>query len=190
MIRMLLIPLLLLSSCALHEPGRRSGNLQLPTGDILYSSSDPSDIVVFSRRGTRFSPILNLTPPSATRYLEPSEGVQCVSIGIAGNSTDYAIKRPIKAGDRYQCLSTSFRVVRCLEECREAIVEVEERLVNNQSRLSTMLVSGCLGVLAFSHTEELTDGVPFDAWVLRGPVGVLADPTYPDCQKLSIRAFR
>ena len=185
--------LLLTLACCAPQANVSTGATVLPDlKGIVYSSTDPSDIMLFSREGTRFSPIVNLMPTVQTKYLEPSSGVQCVSIGIPGNSSEYAIKRPIKEGDRFQCLTTTFRVVRCLENCREAIVEIASgtRRVGNDPYISTMLVSGCLGVLAFSDTEELNDGLPFDALVLRGDVGVLADPTYPNCIKLSRRAFR
>ena len=176
----LLLPAL--ASCASYRSARTDGNIPLASQEIRYASSDARDSVIFSREGTRDGPIVNLRPPSATRYLEPGEGVQCISIGVAGNTDEYAIKRPIRAGDRYQCLTSSFRVIRCFEGCRAAIVQVERLLINGQPYRSTMLINGCLGILAFSDTEDMAEGIPFEAMVLRGNVGILADPNYPNCR--------
>jgi hypothetical protein len=121
-------------------------------------------------------------PPPPARYFEPTEGVQCVSIGRSGDSTDYAIKRPIRANDRYRCLTTSFRVIRCFADCQTAVIEREWRLGDGDGTLkSYMLVDACLGVLAFSETNDFAEGIPHDAEWLRGRVGILADPLYPEC---------
>jgi hypothetical protein len=120
-------------------------------------------------------------PPDATRYLQPTEGVQCVSIGAPGNTDDYAIKRPLRAGDRYQCMMTSFRVVQCFEDCRAAVIQREVRLPDDRTRSSSFYVRNCSGIIAFSNTADMTRGIPFDALLLMGSVGILANPAYPDC---------
>jgi hypothetical protein len=44
-----------------------------------------------------------------------------------------------------------------------------------------MYVNSCLGVLAFS-SENLAGRISLAAELLRGNVGILADPNYPDCR--------
>ena len=157
-----------------------------PAQEIVYASTDLRHLVVFGRDGARFGPPLDYRPghpPAATRYFEPEHGVRCVSIGIPGNTTEYAIKRPISAGERYRCGRTSFRVVRCFAHCRAAIIEHDSRLADNLGAPEGyMYVNSCLGVLAFSSTGDPARGIPLAAELLRGNVGILADRNYPDCQ--------
>ena len=120
-------------------------------------------------------------PPETTRYFEPSEGVQCVSIGASGSTLEYAIRRPIRAGDAYRCLTTSFRVVRCFEGCSAAVIQQERRLTNNSTLTSSFYVRNCIGIVAISQAPDMAGGIPFDAMLLLGTVGILADPAYPDC---------
>jgi hypothetical protein len=155
--------------------------------DIIYVSSDLQHIAEFTRDYALFGPPLELLPgrpPPPTRYFEASEGVQCISIGRSGNTTDYAIKRPIRADERFQCLTTAFRVIRCFVDCQTAVIEREWRLSNGHTLSTYMLVDSCLGVLAFSETNDFAIGIPHDAEWLRGRIGILADPNYPDCTSI------
>jgi hypothetical protein len=104
-------------------------------------------------------------------------------MGIPGNTTEYAIKRPIRTGERYQCGRTSFRVIRCFADCRAAVIEYDTRFADNLGAPEGYLyVNGCLGILAFSPTGDLAEGIPLAAELLRGNVGILADPNYPGCR--------
>lgn len=141
--------------------------------------------MAFSPDGARFGPLLDFSPtsqPEQIRFSEPSRGVQCVSIGPAADPTDYAVKRPIRAGDRYECGSATFRVSRCVAECRAAVIQVQHRLGNGRTLPSSMYVDTCLGVLAFSYDPDMVNGIPFEAMMLLGSVGILADRNYPNCQ--------
>jgi len=104
-------------------------------------------------------------------------------MGAPGNNVEYAIRRPIRAGDRYRCLGTTFRVTRCFAECRAAVVEIDAPLSGGVpgTRKTYMYVDSCVGVLAFSQIADLAQGIPLDAVWLRGNVGILADPSYPEC---------
>lgn len=140
--------------------------------------------MIFSRDGLHAGPVLEFLPerpPPPVRYFEPSEGVQCASIGNSEPTTDFAIKRPIRADERYRCGMTSFRVSRCFDNCRAAIVQIEAQLVNNGTRTSYMYVDNCRGVLVFSQIDDLTEGIPLNAEWLRGEVGILAHRDYPNC---------
>ena len=150
----------------------------------MYASHDPSQFILFSGDGVRSGPLLSFLPqhpPDAARYFEPSEGVQCVSIGVSGNTDDYAIKRPIRSGDRYQCLTTAFQVVRCFEDCRAAVIQRQVQLASNRLRTTSLYVRNCHGIIAFSNEADMAQGIPFDAMLLLSNVGILADPAYPDC---------
>lgn len=139
---------------------------------------------MFSANGATFGPLLDVSgafPSVATRYLEPSPGVQCLSIGPAENNDDYAVKRPIRALDQFQCRSTRFRVLRCVQNCRAAVIQREVTRPNNRRERSTIYVDACIGIVAFSDSEDMEDGVPLEAAILRGEVGILADPNYPRC---------
>ena len=174
-----------LASCVSYQPTATRGTMPAPAQEVVYASSDLRHIIVFSRDGFHVGPPLELTPefpPPPVRYFETSEGVQCASIGPLENTTDFAIKRPIRAGERYQCRTTSFRVTRCFEDCRAAVIEIETRLVNNRGTLkSYMYVDRCLGVLVFSQNGDLAEGIPLDAEWLRGNVGILPHRDYPNC---------
>lgn len=182
LIRTALLLLLILASCASHRPAATRSVPPSPAREIVYASTDLRHIIVFTPDRAEFGPPLDFRPESRSdppRYFEPSEGVQCVSIGIPGNSVEYAIKRPIIAGERYRCGTTSFRVTRCFEDCQAAVVEIVDRRGIVTSHL---YVNNCLGVLAFSQTGDLTEGIPLGAELLRGDVGILPDPSYPDCR--------
>lgn len=116
------------------------------------------------------------------RAFRTADNVQCVSVGRPGNTTEYAVRRPIRAGDRYTCLGASFEVALCTDGCRSAIIRVEQaRAPDIGPFRSQMYVDSCRGVLIISDTGDLAEGVPLDALLLRSPVGILADPSYPAC---------
>jgi hypothetical protein len=187
LIRAPAILLLVLASCASHGAAVTNGIASVSGSEIRYASVDLRHLIIFAEDGAHFGPPLEFWPahpPPPTRYFEPSEGVQCVSIGHdSQNSTDYAIKRPIRAGERYRCLTTAFRVIECFMDCQAAIIEREWRLSNGDGTLkSYMYVDSCLGVLAFSESNDLAESIPRDTAWLRGEVGILADRHYPDCR--------
>jgi hypothetical protein len=182
-IRTALFLLLMLASCALHGQVINAGSPPSPQ-EIVYASADLGRISVFAPDGFRYGPPLDYRPdhpPAAIRYFEPEVGVQCVSMGVPGNTTEYAIKRPIRMGERYQCGRTSFRVIRCFADCRAAVIEHDTRFAENLGEPEGYIyVNDCLGILAFSW-RGFTDGIPLDAELLRGNVGILANPNYPNC---------
>jgi len=153
--------------------------------DAVYSTSNPRHPVSsFGVDGYRDGLVLcylSQCPTSPIRRLQPSVGVQCISLGAPGNTVEYALRRPIKAGDRYSCLGTSFRVLRCFDRCNGAVVQREWRSVNGRVQRASLYVERCRGVVAFSHDEDMPGGIPFDAQLLRGAVGILADPDDPGC---------
>lgn len=185
MIRPTLILALTLTSCA---PFRSASQVASPspTQEIVYSSTDLRHVTVFSPDGVRYGPPLDYRPghpPPSTRYVARQDGVHCILIGIPGNTTEYAIKRPIRTGARYQCDRTSFRVTRCVENCTAAVIEYDSRSADNLGAPEGyMYVDSCLGILVFSSVSDLAEAIPLSAEVSRGEVGVLADPTYPNCR--------
>jgi hypothetical protein len=160
-----------------------------PTEDIRYISTDLRNVLIFSRQGTRFGDLDALFPGLWPSYraelVQPEEGVQCVLVGPRERAVELAIKRPIRAGDRYRCQRSSFRVTRCFNDCRAAIVEVEAPASGNNPALGPlrhyMYVDHCLGMLAYSVVGNIESGFPLGAMWLRGRVGVLADPRDPSC---------
>jgi len=161
-----------------------------PAQDIRYISTDLGSVLVFSRQGTRFGDLNALYPglwPShRAELIESEDGVRCVLIGPRESAVELAIRRPIRTGDRYRCLRSSFRVARCFNDCRAAIVEVEAPASGNDSTRGPlkhfMYVDRCLGMLAYSVVGDMEQGLPLGAMWLRGRVGVLADPRQPGCE--------
>ena len=147
---------------------------------ITYISSDLRHVAIFSAESARFGPRLALSedwPSSPARYLQLHDGVQCVSVGRPGNTDEFAVKRPIRIGERYACLSTFFKVTHCYEGCQAAVIQRVSKLGANRAGTlkDYMYVDRCLGVLAFSSSEDLRKGIPpYGPW-LRGTVGILAD---------------
>jgi hypothetical protein len=178
----------LLSACSSLT---RSDTLSTPssvsTSEITYESADLRHVIVFAEDGAHFGPPLEFspeTPPPPTRFIEPGSGIRCVSIGLPGNTDDFAIQRPIRLGRRYQCGTTRFEVIRCFENCRAAVIEREWRAAANQpSQKTYMYVDSCAGVVAFSQSNDLSVGIPPDAEFLRGPVGILADRNHEHCRR-------
>lgn len=171
------------SAAALH-PGA--------SGEIKYLSMDLAHAAVFSAGAARFGPAdLTLSggawPSSPATYVAPAEDIQCLSVGPAGSDVQYAVKRPITRGDEYRCMGTGFRVVKCFESCRAAVIERRVPLRGSGppgTLTSYMYVDGCLGVIAFSQEDDFSSGAPLDAEWLRGDVGILAARDYPSCSPL------
>lgn len=159
-----------------------------PSQDIKYVSSDLGHAAFFSRDRARFGPTLALSddwPSSPARYFETSDRAQCVSVGPPGNTVEFAVKRPIRVGERYNCLTTSFRVIRCFNDCRAAVVErvwLRGGLGRGNFK-SYMYVDSCSGVIAFSSSGKLIEGIPAYAELLRGTMGILASLEYPKCNR-------
>lgn len=181
---------LTLISCASPMPaGRRTGAPDA-AAEIRYLSLDHVQAFVFSGRTARSGsieayavpPPTQPTPPSPMRAFRTADNVQCVSVGQPGNSVEVAVRRPIRTRDRYTCLGTSFEVTHCTDDCRSAIIRVSRPAGPDlEPSISQMYVDNCRGLLIWSDTGDLVQGVPLDALLLRDPVGVLADPTYPTC---------
>jgi hypothetical protein len=181
---------LILISCASPGPVERPTAMSSAAGEIRYLSLDHYFAFVFSGQTARsggieayapLSPVLPY-PSSPMRAFRTRDGVECVSVGPAGNTIEFALRRPIRAGDRYGCLGSTFEVTDCTNNCRSAIIRVERaRAPDIGPFRSQMYVDSCRGVLIFSDTGDLTQGVPLDARLLRDPVGILADPDYPAC---------
>ena len=181
-IRSTLILLLVLASSASAQPV--TAVTSPSSQEIIYSSTDLRHIFVFAQDGFRVGYPLDYEPghpPAAIRYISREDGVQCVSIGVTGSSMEYAVKRPLRRGERFRCERTSFRVVRCYFECSAAIIAYDTRPAANLGPEGYLYVHNCLGILVFSQTSDLAKGIPLSASVLRGRVGILADPNYPNC---------
>lgn len=181
---------LVLTSCA--SPGsvdRRTGASGAPA-EIRYLSLDHRRVMVFSGGTGRSGGIHNYGPPDPNnpnppypmREFHTADGVRCISVGPPGITDEFAVRRPIRAGDRYACLGSKFEVTHCTADCRSAIIGVEtSRGPGLDPIRSQMYVDSCRGVLILSDTGDLLEGVPLNARLLRDSVGILADPDYPAC---------
>jgi hypothetical protein len=98
---------------------------------------------------------------------------------------EFAIKRPIRTGQQYQCLETSFRVTQCFDYCKAAIIEILRPLSGNVAGTykDSMYVDSCRGVIILGTLSDLSEGVPLNAELLQGEVGILSDPAYPNCRR-------
>jgi hypothetical protein len=181
---------LILISCAAPSAVERSAGASGAAAEIRYLSLDHARAMVFSGRTGRSGGIhalgppnpMNRPPPYPVREFRTIDNAQCVSVGPPGNTDEYAVRRPMRAGDRYVCLGSTFEVTHCTENCRSAIIRVERSRAPDIGPLrSQMYVDSCRGLLILSDTGDLTQGVPLNAFLLRDPVGILADPDYPTC---------
>ncbi|HVQ06842.1 MAG TPA: hypothetical protein VMS43_00255 [Allosphingosinicella sp.] len=180
---------LILISCATPQSVGRRAAASGAAEEIRYLSLDHTRVIVFSGRTGRSGGIeayvslpTDVTPPSLMREFRTADAVRCVSLGPPGNTIEFAVRRPIRVGDRYACLGTSFEVTHCTDNCRSAIIRVERSSGPDiEPSRSQMYVDRCRGLLIWSDTGDLMQGVPLDAFLLRDPVGILADPDYPAC---------
>lgn len=180
--RRLYLLFLFLASCAQDFGQHRHGE-QTSKNEILYLSSDLAHAAIFSKDTAYFGPA-DLTFASPAKYFETDHGIQCLSVGKPGFSIQFAVKRPLTAGESYTCLGAKFRVVQCFEECKAAIVEMDRPLSGGQpgAYQSYMYVDNCRGMLILGVVADLRDGIPLNAEWLRGEVGILAHPDYPKCR--------
>src|SRR6218665_3076072 len=147
---------LALTSCATIDV---SPERQQTLPEIRYLSLDHDFAFVFSNPTARSGGIeAYASPNSTTQYpsfpmgeFRTADNVQCVSVGPAGNTIEFAVRRPIRAGDRYSCLSSNFEVTHCTEACRSAVIRVERSRAPDVGPLrSQMYVDRCRGVLLWS----------------------------------------
>src|SRR5436853_5453940 len=152
------IIVLLVAGCSSYQiSGKGTDTLSLPK-EIVYLSSDLAHVAIFSEEKTRFGPtdltIVNPDwPSSSARFLEAGDGMQCLSGGKGENSTEYAVKRPIRLQEKYKCSGTSFRVAQCFDSCTAAIVEIGRRLSGTAggTRKAYMYLDSCRGVIILSE---------------------------------------
>lgn len=164
--------------------------LPLPLPDeIIYLSSNREFVAVFSKDRARYGPMdLAISnpdwPTSSATYLQTRDGIQCLSVGPKEYSIEYALKRPIRNDDTYKCLNTKFRVIRCFDACRAAIIKIDRPLGGNRKGTleGSMYVDNCRGVIILGGVVDLSKGIPLNAEWLRSEVGILADPAYPNCE--------
>jgi hypothetical protein len=186
-IRLLLLLSLVLTGCV----SRSATETGLSAGEIRYVSLDLTRVLVFSGRTARSGGIEAFAAPASSSLLSGAspmqefrtrDGVQCVSIGPPGYAIQFAVRRPLRANDRYTCLGSSFEVTHCVNDCRAAIIRVERsRAPDIGPFRSQMYVDSRRGLLVYSDTGDLSESVPLGASLLRDPVGILADPSYPSC---------
>jgi hypothetical protein len=186
MSRFILSFILMLAACATDD--KRHHRSSWETGEIRYVSADLSRMGVFYKGGARLgSPpgVSAIWPPAPTREIDLDESIRCLSVGTPGNSVEFAIKRPIRIGQQYQCLETSFRVSKCFDYCKAAIIEVVRLASGNLAGTykDSMYVDSCRGVIILGTLSDLSEGVPLNAEWLQGEVGILSDPTYPNCRR-------
>lgn len=178
------VAVLLVTACA------PAGLTNIPSAaapePIRYMSGDLRHVATFSENSARLGAPLDLEfvwREEPSRRFETKDGAQCISVGSPGNTVEFAVKRPIMAGEGYRCLETSFQVVRCFADCRAAVIEIARPLSGNLpgTRSAYMYVDSCIGVVALSEVHNMTANIPFEAEWLRGPVGILADADAPTC---------
>jgi hypothetical protein len=181
--RLLAVFAFVLTSCMSQRPLARATT---PTSsqEIRYVSTDLGFVMVFSDGQAGFGVPL-IVGYYSFQYIRTDENVQCISMRVTGGVQQFAIKRPIRAGARYHCLGTAFRVSRCFLECQAAIIEVDIPLSGGVEGMRTayMYVDSCLGLLAYSRSEDFNRGMPLGAAWLRGDIGILADPHFLDCDR-------
>lgn len=177
-----------LASCAPYGAVTGKGAPEIAK-EIRYVSSDLARVLVFSKQGARLGDTMAIyqgsEPSDKIVKFNTNDNVECISIGSSGNTVEYAIKRPLKPGDRYRCLKTTFLVARCFQYCNAAVIKIEAPfggISPTAGRLTSyMYVDECVGVLVFSQDKDLANGIPLDAAWLRGTVGILASKNYPEC---------
>ena len=182
-----LVALALLSAAFMNaEPDGATRTVRAK--EIQYVSTDLRHVMIIANETARIGDELALSakvwPSVPAQRIHGLNGVECLSLGSGGNTVEFAIRRPIKAGDRYSCLRSSFTVTRCFEECEAAVIEVERPLTgldNRGTRKAYLYVDSCRGLLVASEVADLAKGIPVDAVWLRGEVGALADLDNPKC---------
>lgn len=187
--KLLAISAAFLSPCASTQLPSRTAPAGEYEGEIWYISGDLNRFMVFSDSGARSGDLSippSLRKPIRLRRVMADEGVQCMSVGPVGNSVEFAIKRPLRQGDHYSCLTSTFQVMRCFGNCHSAVIEVNAfppDHLSRDARKKYMYVDECRGLLVHSDLEDLSGGVPLSAFWLRGDVGILADQSYPACRR-------
>ena len=183
-LRALTVLALTLTACASYPPAVRAAPPE-SAQEIRYVSTDLGFVMVFSNGVAEFGvPLIIENYPFED--VRADDDMQCISMAVAGGTTaQFAIERPITAGAQYSCLRTTFRVSRCFRGCRAAVIEVGIPLSGGHEgrRTAYMYVDSCLGLLAYSPVEDFAEGIPLGAAWLRGNVGILADPHYPECNR-------
>lgn len=176
-------------SCSAFGPAAPPSAMDELKGGIIYVSVDLQNAMIFSEERVRTGNLAALAPDILPSYplrdISAGDDVRCLSAGPPNNSLEFAIKRPIQSNDRFECLDTSFHVTRCFERCRAALIEIQRPVRTDGSDETTltsyMYVDACRGVVVYSTNANLAGGIPLQALLLRGPVGILADLGRSEC---------
>lgn len=178
---LVLCSVLLCASCV-HHPHRQSAPYE---DNIRYVSFDRSRVSSFHSNEARVGvpwALEGVAPLSPVRYLELGASLSCISIGPTSGSLQLAIKRPIQIGDEYYCLQSRFKVEKCIDECKSAIIAifpVSQKEFSGQYR--RMIVNQCVGVIAIEEgvAEKYEELANF--FFLAGDGGLLKDRRFPVC---------
>lgn len=181
--RVLLLLLLILSSCTHDFEYQRAGG-HASEDETRYLSLDLANVAIFTKETASFGPADLAWPVLSAKYFKTSDSVQCISIGASATSIEFAVKRPLSEGENYRCLGTTFRVAKCFDECKAAIIEINRSLSGNQpgTYQSYMYFDNCRGAIVLSEINDFSKGIPLNAEWLRSEVGILAHPDYPKCR--------
>jgi len=157
-----------------------------PAERIVYLNADQDYVMVFEKGRAQIgsAALLALAPGKGLSTVESNKGgVQCLSVGPAGATVDFAIKRPLKSGASFECGRTHFRVTSCLADCRAAIIEADRPLSGTRpgTYADHFYVDSCRGMIAAGGVGDWTHSIPFGAALLRGKVGILASSDFPKC---------
>jgi hypothetical protein len=157
-----------------------------PAERIVYLNAELDYAMVFEEGRAQIGPaaLLALAPGKGLSTVESNKGgVQCLSVGPAGATVDFAIKRPLKSGARFECGRTQFRVTNCFADCRAAIIEADRPLSGARpgTYVDHLYVDSCRGVIAAGGVGDWAHSIPFSAALLRGKVGILANSDFPKC---------
>ncbi|CAN5244499.1 hypothetical protein BH10PSE14_BH10PSE14_11700 [soil metagenome] len=187
--KLLLFLTIILAACGSKSSAGAENN---DTAQAVYLSIDYAHVMVFTehdfRTGDLHALLEGLYSNVPAKSLRLPGGISCISIGHSGSSEEFAIKRPIKLGEKYQCLGSIFTVQKCFQDCKSAVV-FREIVPSGPPRSdglkipSYMLVDECRGMVALNYTNDFSAGIPHNSLLLRGDMGILNTKSLSACER-------
>ncbi|MEG3145519.1 hypothetical protein U1839_12735 [Sphingomonas sp. RT2P30] len=186
--KILLLLTIILAACgSKSSAGAKYGD----AAQAVYISIDYAHVMVFAehafRTGDLHALMEGLYPNVPAKSLQLPGGISCFSIGYPGISEEFAIKRPIKLGEKYQCRGSIFTVQKCFQDCKSAVI-FREIIPSGPPRSdgakvpSYMLVDECRGMVALNYTNDLSASIPHNSLLLRGEMGIFNTKRLSACE--------
>ena len=166
------VSLISCSRPSLHSVSQSQTPDGWPQETIRFLDVDGTDVTQVSDDYVQFNAPVNLEPiwprDGILEWIE-EEGMSCLVYGSAIDSPSgaIAVKRPIIAGDTFECSNFQFEVVTCIDACEAGIIREIGSSLNNE-----YLFDNRRGIVMINNVFGLSNGFRVSHKILQNELGL------------------